>query len=105
MRDGGGKVNSEGLNTQSKHYPMFELHTFRATILAHTPALPSQVLFLLTPPSAGPVKYTAYPRVFLLIWQESPSDRVSPPTARKPLYTRRTNAPPSFRNDVPDRHL
>lgn len=37
-----GKANSEGLNTQSKHYPMFELHTLSPTVLPHTRALPSQ---------------------------------------------------------------
>lgn len=37
-----GKANSEGLNTQSKHYPMFELHTFSPTILPHTRALLSE---------------------------------------------------------------
>lgn len=37
-----GKANSEGLNTQSKHYPMFELHTLSPTVLPHTRALPLQ---------------------------------------------------------------
>lgn len=37
-----GKANSEGLNTQSKHYPMFELHTFGSTVLPHTRTLPSE---------------------------------------------------------------
>lgn len=37
-----GKANSEGLNTQSKHYPMFELHTLSPTVLPHARALPSQ---------------------------------------------------------------
>lgn len=37
-----GKANSEGLNTQSKHYPMFELHTLSPTVLPNTRALPSQ---------------------------------------------------------------
>lgn len=37
-----GKANSEGLNTQSKHYPMFELHTFCLTVPPHTRALPSE---------------------------------------------------------------
>lgn len=37
-----GKANSEGLNTQSKHYPMFELHTLSPTVLPHTRRLPSQ---------------------------------------------------------------
>lgn len=37
-----GKANSKGLNTQSKHYPMFELHTLSPTVLPHTRTLPSQ---------------------------------------------------------------
>lgn len=46
-----GKANSEGLNTQSKHYPMFELHTFSTTVLPHTRALPSEFYTPLSRPS------------------------------------------------------
>lgn len=61
---GGGwrKANSEGLHTQSKHYPMFELHAFSPTVLPHTRALTSESFSCSHPAMPVPAKYTAYPR-------------------------------------------
>lgn len=65
-----GKANSKGLNTQSKHYPMFELHTLSPTVLPHTrtpPLQPAQLNTLLIP---GPAHKSD---------RKSTSDKVSPP--------------------------
>lgn len=73
LEEGGGvwgKANSEGLNTQSKHYPMFELHTLSPTVLPHTrtpPLQPAQLNTLLIP---GPAHKSD---------RKSTSDKVSPP--------------------------
>lgn len=74
-----GEANSQGLNTQSKHHPMFELHTFGPTVLPHTRALPSEPYSREHPLEPAQLNTLRIPGLSNKSGRKSTSDKVTPP--------------------------